>query len=417
MKTIGVIGGGISGLAVANLLKDNYLVKVFEKEAKPGGLIKCEYVDGHLFHKVGGHVFNTKRDDVRDWFWSFFDTNSEFTKFQRNAIAYLGRPISYPVENHIYQFESEIQKTIIDELIEINKNGYPEVNNLDDFLMSRFGKTLYDIYFEPYNNKIWNRNLKEVSISWLEGKLPMPTVKEIIYNNFNRENEAKMVHSSFFYPKINGSQFIADRLARGIDINYNFEIKKAVYKDKKWIINDMYIFDIIVFTGNIKELSDIIGEENTSIFNADIENLKFHGTTTVLCTAKSNPFTWIYLSDKEYKAHRIICTGNFSKFNNAGTNKSVTLEFTDFVDKDDILENIKKIPYVDKYVAHNYTKYTYPIQNIETRQIINSLKKQLALKGLFLVGRFAEWEYFNMDAAVGSAIDFSKSNFESSIRN
>lgn len=71
MKKVAVIGAGISGLTIANLLKDKYIVKVYEKESIPGGLISCKEINGGLFHTCGGHVFNSKRQDVLNWFWSF----------------------------------------------------------------------------------------------------------------------------------------------------------------------------------------------------------------------------------------------------------------------------------------------------------------------------------------------------------
>ena len=57
-KKVAVIGAGISGLTTAQLLKDKYDVTVFEKDDRPGGLIKCERVNGNLFHTCGGHVLN-----------------------------------------------------------------------------------------------------------------------------------------------------------------------------------------------------------------------------------------------------------------------------------------------------------------------------------------------------------------------
>lgn len=65
----------------------------------------------------------------------------------------------------------------------------------------RFGNTLYDIYFQPYNEKVWRRDLTQVPLSWLEGKLPMPTVEEMIYNNINHIEEKQFVHSTFWYEK------------------------------------------------------------------------------------------------------------------------------------------------------------------------------------------------------------------------
>ena len=69
MKKIAIIGAGISGMSTARILSERFKVVVFEKEDKPGGLIKCRRVNGSLFHTCGGHVFNSKRQDVLDWFW------------------------------------------------------------------------------------------------------------------------------------------------------------------------------------------------------------------------------------------------------------------------------------------------------------------------------------------------------------
>lgn len=402
---IAVIGAGISGLSIAQLLKDRYEVTVFESASKPGGLVKCERVEGNLYHPVGGHVFNSRRQDVLDWFWSFFDRENEFTKATRNAVVYMGKPIGYPIENHIYQFDADIQQQIIADLLAIAKTGQPEPTNFEEFLRYRFGETLYSIYFKPYNEKVWKRDLTTVPLSWLAGKLPMPTVEEIIYNNFNKASEMTMVHSTFYYAKQNGSQFLADRLAEGLQLKLDSEIKKLEKIENKWNVNGE-LFDKVIFCGNIKKLPEMIGESmDMSEFIQPIDKLEYHGTTSVLCEIDPNPYSWIYLPDKMHNSHRIICTGNFSETNNANGKMTATIEFTNYIHKDEILDNLKKIPYFRNYITHNYTKFTYPIQNIRTRNTINKLKTQLEPNGIYLLGRFAEWEYYNMDAAMGAALD------------
>lgn len=408
MKNIAVIGGGISGLSLAQCLKDRYDVTVFEGASKPGGLIKCERIDGTLYHMVGGHVFNSRRQDVLDWFWGFFDREKEFTKATRNAIVYMGRPIGYPIENHIYQFDAALQKQIIVDLLEIAKNKNVEPTNFEEFLKFRFGETLYNVYFKPYNEKVWKRDLSQVPLTWLAGKLPMPSVEEIIFDNFNKANETTMVHSTFYYAKNNGSQFLADRLAEGLNIIYNAKIQKLEKKGVQWIVNGV-AFDKVVFCGNIKDLPSMLESSlDITTYSKSVEELEFHGTTSVLCEVERNPFSWIYMPDTNHHSHRIICTGNFSETNNGHEALTATIEFTDEVDKETILENLEKIPYSPKYLAHRYTPYTYPIQNASTRAVITSVKELMEPKGLYLLGRFAEWEYYNMDAAIGAAIDLSK---------
>ena len=87
---------------------------------------------------------------------------------------------------------------------------------------------------------------------------------------------------------------------------------------------------------------------------------------------------------------------------------SATIEFTDYISKEDILDNLERIPWHPKYITHNYEKYTYPIQEANTRTGIKKLRDDLEQSGLYLCGRFAEWEYYNTDVCMASAIEVSK---------
>jgi UDP-galactopyranose mutase len=254
-------------------------------------------------------------------------------------------------------------------------------------------------------------------IDWLSGKLPMSSVEEIIYNNFNKVSEKQFVHSTFYYERQNGSQLIADRLSEGLNLKYNTCIDKIKRSKDKWEI-DGILYDIVIFCGNIKDLHSILQYESCIYsFSEEINDLQYHGTTATFCEIDSNPYSWIYLPSTRYQAHRIICTGNFSPTNNntalqtqratgaLGSNRiTATIEFTDAISKAEIIDELKKIPLHPKYITHKYNQYTYPIQSKGTREMIASLKQKLATKHFYLTGRFADWEYYNMDAAMAAAM-------------
>ena len=424
MEKIAVIGAGISGLSSAHFLKDRYRVTIFEKDDRPGGLIKCNRVNGSLFHTCGGHVFNSKRQDVLDWFWSKFQQDEEFMKSDRNSCVFMDKngtslehnDIPYPIENHMYLFDEATQKEFYKDLDEIDKvkgldANFTDYESFGGFLRWRFGKTLYNLYFQPYNEKVWRRDLATVPMSWMEGKLPMPTTQEMRENNANKVEEKAFVHSTFWYEKNNGSQYIADKLAEGLNTKYNTKIDSIEYKNYKWQICGEE-FDKVVFCGNVKEMVKIVKGVDVEVFRDSVETLKYHGTTSVFCEIDKNPYTWIYQPSRRHESHRIICTGNFSSTNN-GTSVpegriTATIEFTDEISKEDILENLKKIPLSPKYLAHQYNKYTYPIQDKNTREMIKEIKALLAPKNFYFTGRFADWEYYNMDVAIGSAKDLCK---------
>ena len=405
---IAIIGAGISGLSTARFFSSaGEKVTIFEKMSKPGGLIRCERIKGSLFHICGGHVFNSKRKDVLDWFWQFFCKDEEFVKADRKSVIFMDKNliVPYPIENHVYLFDEKTQKNFINDLLFSVSHPAEEIENFEDFLKIRFGNTLYGLYFKPYNEKIWKRKLNDVPIFWLEGKLPMPTVEEMFYNNMNHIEEKSFVHSVFWYEKNNGSQYIADKLANGLDIRFDNDILEIKLTERgTWIISGDE-FDKVVFCGNIKSLPNSLKGVNIDSFINDIEDLEYHGTTSVFCEIEHNPYSWIYLPSAAHRSHRIICTGNFSSSNNADGKMTGTVEFTDYIGKDDILENLNKIPFVKRYLSHYYNEYTYPIQDSHTRELIMSIKNHLEKHRFYITGRFADWEYYNMDAAIGASMD------------
>jgi protoporphyrinogen oxidase len=414
LKKVTIIGAGISGLSAARFLSSKTDVTVIEKSDKVGGLVKCDIVSGNLFHKVGGHVFNAKNKEIFNWFWSHFDRDKEFIKAKRNArILYKNKFIGYPLENHLWEFKKEIIINVISELLYIHQQGkkeHWEFDNFEEFLRGNFGNTLYNLYFKPYNQKIWNTDLSKVALEWLEGKLPMPDINEILINNITKGEETEMAHSSFYYPITGGSQFIACRLSEGLKIIKNTPVQNIQIAKNNSKINGEFIAEGIVYTGDVRKLASIIEHSDHELqikLNA-VRELKSNGTSNLFCECDDNNISWLYIPEEFTKAHRIIYTGNFSPSNNAGSNKKTcVVEFSGKVDPETMKSEIRKLPGNLSPITYNYEPNSYVIQEKDTRQKINDLKKHLHKYNFYLVGRFAEWEYYNMDKAIEASRNLS----------
>lgn len=412
---IAIIGAGISGLSSARLLQErNCAVKIFESKGEPGGLIRCTVEEGNLFHRVGGHVFNTKVKDVADWFWNQFNQEKEFQHSTRNAKIWMNQQfIDYPIENNIYRLSKNQVEEILSDLIHICQHPTFSPDNFDDFLKNNFGSTLYELYFKPYNQKIWNSDLSKVPLPWLEGKLPMPNFKEILLKNVTRESETNMVHCTFNYPKKNGSSFIANRLAEDLKINYNSHVQKIVKTEDGWKVNEEF-FDVVIYTGDVRKLFEKIVIDNLKVKEASdkVTRLLSNGTSNVFCYTEPTKLSWLYLPEQQLLPHRIIYTGNFSPDNNANNRSTCTVEFSGNVDEQTMKNELHKLPGNLQPIALNWEPNSYVIQEHDTRKKIMFLKQSLAPHHFFLCGRFAEWEYYNMDKAIESAMILTNSIIE-----
>lgn len=424
--SVAIIGSGISGLTCANILKEKKIeYTLFERENVLGGLISCSMESGNIFHRVGGHVFNTKKENVLNWFWSKFDREKEFVKAKRNAAILINKVfIKYPIELNINQLERSLGKKVINELIKLSGEKQ-ESKNFHEFLINNFGKTLYSIYFGKYNKKIWKRDLTSIPLDWLKEKLPMINHNEIIVQNIYSLRNDNMAHSTFFYPKKGGSQFIVDRLSKDLVIEKN-KITRIGIQNNYLVLNDKkQKYNALIYTGDVRELINILSSELKEELNIEdilneIKNLDSNSTSTILCECDNNEFSWVYLPSEDVKPHRMIMTGNFSNTNN---NKKIkenrttcTIECSGEVKKEIFLNELDKLPFNPKFISYNFCKNSYIIQNSETRFLIQSLKKLLLRRNIFLCGRFAEWEYFNIDNAMESAMRTS-SDIQSAIKN
>lgn len=410
-----VIGSGISGLSISKMLFDGgYEVLTFEKESKIGGLVKCDSINGNLFHRVGGHVFNSKNQLVLDWFWRHFDKSKEFLAAKRNAkILLANNLIGYPIENFLFQLDTNTSESIIEELLVLNNaEGNKSSSNFEEFLLNHFGETLYETYFKPYNAKIWNFDLKKIPLEWLEGKLPMPNIGQIFKNNIIRNEEKDMVHSTFWYPRKGGSQFIANRIAEKLNIRINASLNKIDLHNRSITINnEEFQFGKLIYTGDIRKLSNIIGNQDPKLFSLlrQAGSLVSNGTSNVLCECDKSDLSWLYLPEKNIKAHRIIYTGNFSPDNNSSNDRiTCTVEFSGKLSQNDMIFELSKLPGNLVPISFNFEPNSYVIQTENSRKLVTAIKTKLLKYNVFLLGRFAEWEYYNMDVCIEASMKLYK---------
>lgn len=424
---IAVIGGGISGLAVSQMLKQKGCIPtIFESNNMVGGLISCSVEQGHLFHRVGGHVFNSKNSAVLEWFWNFFDKDSEFLKASRNAVIFMDEKIiPYPIERYIKMLPKKEAQTVIRELLELQteRKGFSgEDENyghqtFGGFLLDNFGKTLCAKYFFPYNKKIWSRDLYSIPLPWLKGKLPMSSPSQIIEDNILCMEEGDMVHSSFYYPKSGGSQFIANRLAVGIEIIFENAASISSTQGKFFVNNNSIPYDQVVYTCDTRALPSLLERDSLGAFCDQLSDilkdssLDSNGTSNLLCECDANNYSWVYLPSDSTRFHRIIMTGNFSPSNNSTSippgRISCTIESSGFHSRGDLEQELTSLPFNPRAISYNYCPNSYIVHNSGTQLLLDQIKNTCREQGLHLCGRFAEWEYYNMDAAIESAMKVS----------
>jgi len=403
---IGILGAGISGLAIGRMLNDFFDVQILEKDCIHGGIARTRDIDGIAYHLTGGHCFNSKHNEVLDFVFNKVLSKEDWNKIERKAmIKFKSSEISYPIEfsvKEIYSLDKELAINIVDDFLNCKDDGCYQ--NLEDWFRKKFGNTLSEEYFIPYNRKIWNKDPKNMSPLWVEGKLPIPNKESFIESLLTLATD-KMPHSSFYYPKSNNQNTFIDALASNLDIIYNTRIN-TIEKDgpnsSQWIINDKFKYDLIINTVPLDILPNLIKNCPKDVLHA-ATMLEYNKVTTMLWETKATKNTWTYDPDESSLFHRYIHIGNFF---DPVKNVCIT-EAIGEISYEEMFLNGKKDPFLIKPLDYNVSNHAYVVYNKYYLESKNIILQYLNDTGIRTLGRFGEWEYYNMDVCIKNALILS----------
>ena len=406
MKKIGILGAGVTGLSAARFLMDDFEVEVLEKNNVHGGIARTRNVDGVTYHTVGGHCFNSKYREIMDFVFDEVLPEDQWNKIKRvSKIVIAGNEFLYPIEfscKDIFRSNPDLGISIASDFLSSCDDNHYE--NLADWFTKKFGKTLANLYFIPYNQKIWGMNPKDMDPAWVSDKLPIPD-KYSFFEALISNKEDNMPHAHFYYPKTNNQNTFLDALARGVHIKYNEDVKHICYdsKKRKWIVNDVFEYDILINTTPIDLLPTKITNAPEIVKDA-AQKLKYNKISNVFWRSLPTTKTWTYLPEFNSLFHRYIHIGSYFR-------PSLGYSISESIGEhtyEELVENGKNDSFLIEPLAYNQSEHAYVVFDHNYKYAVPCILDYLSSIGLHSIGRFGDWQYYNMDVCMKRSYDLAK---------
>jgi protoporphyrinogen oxidase len=331
-KKVVILGAGLAGLAAGYTLSAaSQAVLVLEADSTVGGLAKTIRHHGFRFD-LGGHRFFTTNKRVDQFVKDVL--NQDFLVVPRKSKIYLfNRYFDYPPRpaNVIFGFNTMTGLRIIwDYLKERVKQHLkaPDIITLEDWIVNRFGRTMFKLYFKQYSKKVCGIESGKISREWGEQRIRDLSLWAIVKRAFSRADakDIATLADHFIYPPMGVGQ-ISERLREGIvhqnqvltnttvaQINHeNFFIKNVIAKNEDQIckLEGGEFVSSIPLTNLIRMIRPSAPED---ILKA-ASQLKFRNVVTVtimLNRDRVTDNTWIYFPEKEIPFGRIHEPVNWS---------------------------------------------------------------------------------------------------------
>ena len=432
-----VIGGGWAGLLSANELKNKYpnsKIIVFEAsdEHNLGGLLHSVMANGLTFDTGGPHILFSRNKEVLEKNLSFLGKNV-YSKERKGAIFFENSFIDYPFENGIFSLEPQrranIAIGIINCLLRLKSDPGWTPSNFYEWIYGFFGEEMGKTYLEPYNKKIWKRDLKEIDADWVfaPGRLPFPNLEDLVRAVAGIETTGYKEQAIFSYPKVGGIQAMFDALLRiirlkGIDyvpgtpvsfikrLNTGFLINGSV--ECKKIVNSIALPEFLRFIG----LDEIL-QRFAKMFDYNsvvVVGVGFEGN--------GDDQHAVYVPDPNINFHRYTWMSNLTTDTPRGKSNLIaetTVPSGKELDPENIMEStiegLERVGIINRnrtviFKKAWVNKYGYPIYVKWHSKMRNELMESLHEMGILSVGRWGSWQYWNTDKvheAVLSEMNFA----------
>jgi len=197
-KDIIILGGGLCGLAAASVLGDQAVV--LERDDRPGGLVRTDYFNGYWFDHVL-HLLYITDESTRDRISALL--GQDLATCPPAAWVECAAGITpYPLQMHLAGLDTD---TVVDCLRDFAAAFYgcvsPVSGDFEQMLLQTFGKSLCEIFFFPYNRKVWKRPLSTLVASEFTWNIAKPDFGAIIRGALGRGHEFRGYNANGWYPR------------------------------------------------------------------------------------------------------------------------------------------------------------------------------------------------------------------------
>ncbi len=281
-----------------------------------------------------------------------------------------------------------------------------------------WGEGICKHFMEAYNQKLWTVLLTSMSHDWLGGRVPMPSLPEVIDGALRQGTKAMGPNARFGYPLHGGFQSFMNAFLPGVPhVRVNTAVTMIDVRRRRLVLDhtEEVGYDQLVSTMPLPELVQIIPDAPRAVVEAarGLVNVPVYCVNLGIDRPDVTEKHWIYYPEYDYLFQRIFVQGNASPYVKPEGTSSLTLEISRSpykrVDRDGLLEHgiadtIKTglITPDDTILVANVLdlQYAYVVYTPDRKQRVETVRRWLREHDIHIAGRFAEWEYYNSDGAL-----------------
>lgn len=239
-RDILILGAGPAGMACAYELASRGVKSVvIDRNAQAGGMCRTLKFDDFLFD-IGGHRFLSRSEEVNQLWRKIL--GDDLLKVPRISHIYFRKHFfSYPLEvrstvRNLGFFESA---RCVLSFIKAKLFGREDLSHFQGWMIKRFGRRLFELFFKTYTEKVWGIPCDQISSDWAAQRIQGLSLGSALKKAFfpGSSGHAKSLTQEFWYPRLGPGMFYDEMRKKteenGGEFRMNEEVKAIFWEKDK----------------------------------------------------------------------------------------------------------------------------------------------------------------------------------------
>lgn len=345
-----VVGAGLAGLSAAwTLAQEGQRVTLLERENHVGGMAASWQVGPYTLDH-GPHRFHTRDAELLAHFYEILD-NQVVIRERLSRIYLEGKYFDYPLKalNVLKGLDVFLLARALSDYawIRVRQRLKPIPDtHFENWVIKRFGRTLYRLFFGTYTAKAWRMPCTEISADWAAQRIAQANLWDTIKKTLNppREGEVRSLVTQFWYPARGGIGALSEGYARKIrqlggEILLGAELERIEIQGARVVrvvhrhagAQHALAPDHVINTAPLPRVLELFSPAVPEAAQRALAALKYIGIVFVYLEVEQPsviPDHWVYLPSNELTIHRISEFKNFSDSAAPGDRTVVCCEIT-----------------------------------------------------------------------------------------
>ncbi len=431
-----VLGAGVCGLAVGSVLGDRAVV--FEQETQPGGLVRSTCRNGYWFDQVL-HLLHFQDKEIEQRMRKLMGDILQPCPPVAWVECSQGR-VRYPFQMHLGGLERETMIRCVRDFAKVNfSSSAGESVSYEDMLCRTFGEEMCEIFFFPYNRKMWKRPLSELAPSGFDWNIARPDFDEVLAGAVTSSSQIEVYNSNGWYPRpphnasMRGIGTVSNVLAQhvpGLRLQHQVETidleKQTVQVRHKKGISKFKFRKACVSTLPLPTAIRLCGEQIPDDLRRDCADLLWNRVYSVQFSIRGkkprHQDHWQYYVDESLIFTRLIYLHNFDPDRAPQDGWPLLVEVTEpaecpvavpeelirrvrlDLDRTGVLPEGNQI--VDKHVL--VIDPAYVVFTPESQTVMQRARSFLEDHNVIPLGRYGRWEYSSMSGVLKDGFDWAE---------